>query len=61
MSCEIRWVDHPAMLVDGLTNWRAKMDLLVDLMRRGWTCIVGEEEILAAHKARSEAGHWPKR
>ena len=61
MGCEIRWVDHPAMVVDGMTKRKAKMDLMVELMKLGSLCIADEQKTIEAHRVRSAAGQWPRR
>eukprot|EP00959_Pyramimonas_sp_CCMP1952_P062543 1307861-Pyramimonas_sp.AAC.1 len=61
LGCEIRWVDHPAMLVDGMTKRKAKLDLMTQFLRTGTFCIVDETVTMEAHRERSAAGQWPRR
>eukprot|EP00959_Pyramimonas_sp_CCMP1952_P026982 566635-Pyramimonas_sp.AAC.1 len=61
LGCDIRWVDHPAMLVDGMTKRRAKLDLMVELFKNGTFCIADESSTMDIHRERSAAGQWPQR
>ena len=61
MGCKIRWIDHPAMVVDGMTKRKARLDLIMQLLREGSVLIVKEETTMAEHQARSAAGIRPVR
>ena len=56
LGCEIRRVDHPAMLVDGLTKRKARLDLMLSFMRTGMIGITEEAATMAGHEEIHESG-----
>jgi hypothetical protein len=56
LGCEIRWVDHPAMIVDGMTKLKGRIDAMTNFMREGKLCIMDESETLRLHQETSVRG-----
>jgi hypothetical protein len=50
LGCQIRWVDHPAMLVDSMTKRKTKRDLMQEFMKHGTVKICAEEDTLQQHQ-----------
>ena len=58
---EIRWVPHPKMIVDGLTNKGSSMKALYDLLDTGEYQIVDEDVSLAEKKQEREQRGYSRR
>ena len=61
LGCYVRWVDHPAMLVDAMTKKKTKVNLMSEFLAKGYVKICAEEETLAEHqRVLAERGRLPR-
>ena len=56
LSGKIRWVDHPAMVADGLTKVKGSLDPLYKMLRTGIFQLVSENQHLEARSQAKEGG-----
>ena len=50
IGCDIRWVDHQAMIIDGVMKRMAKAELLTRVMKDGTMKIMAEADTLVQHQ-----------